>query len=145
MTTLAGVPVWRRRHYRVKRGEKPGQFFFSVSDNGVTSKEFWRIVDCADDLSWAIFFYTGAAAAAGTSYSGALVVTKDGSWPIMTDSKALQGSADTGSGTGYDTSSRITRAMEQGGIKMWELFEVPNSCCEGTEPGGAGLPPLGHN
>lgn len=133
VTTLAGVPVWRRRHYRVKRGERPGQFYFSVSDNGVTSKEFWRIVECADDLSWGIFYYTGAAAAAGTSYSGALLVTKDGSWPVMTNTPE-----------GINTSSRITTAMAEGGIKMWELFEVPNGCCEGTEPGGAGPPPLGH-
>jgi hypothetical protein len=24
-----------------------------VLDNGVVSNEFWRILDCADDLSWA--------------------------------------------------------------------------------------------
>eukprot|EP01041_Mallomonas_annulata_P003646 gene3646-7273_t len=55
--TLSGEDVWRRRHYR----------------------EFWRILDCAEDLSWAVFYYTGAASAAGTSYTGALVVSPDGS------------------------------------------------------------------
>ena len=42
----------RRRHYRVRRRESPGTFDFSVLDNGVRSDEYWRIVDCADDLSW---------------------------------------------------------------------------------------------
>ena len=32
--TLDGRTVWRRRHYRVKRGKVPGTFFFSVLDNG---------------------------------------------------------------------------------------------------------------
>jgi len=70
-----------------------------VVDNGVVSNEFWRILDCDDDLKWAgdgidrllccvtllisffpflVFYYSGAASAAGTSYTGALVVTKDG-------------------------------------------------------------------
>jgi hypothetical protein len=62
---MNGEVVWRRRHYRVKRDKLPGQFFFSVLDNGVTSLEFWRIVDVAEDLSWAVFYYSGAAAAAG--------------------------------------------------------------------------------
>jgi hypothetical protein len=50
----------------------------AVRDNGVVSNEFWRILDCADDLSWAVFYYSGAASAAGTSYTGSLVVTPDG-------------------------------------------------------------------
>ena len=37
-----GEMVWRRRHYRVRRAERPGTFFFSVLDNGVISSEFWR-------------------------------------------------------------------------------------------------------
>ena len=32
--TLDGRTVWRRRHYRVKRGKVPGTFYFSVLDNG---------------------------------------------------------------------------------------------------------------
>lgn len=63
--TLNGQEVWRRRHYRVRRGSVPGTFWFSVLDSGVTSEEFWRIVDATDDLHWALFYYAGAAKAAG--------------------------------------------------------------------------------
>ena len=58
-----------------------GAFFFSVLDNGVISSEFWRIVDCTDDLSWALFFYAGAASVAGQAYTGAVLATPDGEWP----------------------------------------------------------------
>ena len=34
-------------------------------DNGVISKEHWTTVDAADDLSWAVFHYSGAAAVVG--------------------------------------------------------------------------------
>jgi len=27
--------------------------FMTVLDNGVVSNEYWRILDCADDMSWA--------------------------------------------------------------------------------------------
>lgn len=36
--TLDGREVWRRRHYRVKRAEQVGTFYFTVLDSGVTSK-----------------------------------------------------------------------------------------------------------
>lgn len=36
--TLDGRETWRRRHYKVRRAETPGCFYFSVLDNGVTSK-----------------------------------------------------------------------------------------------------------
>jgi hypothetical protein len=36
--TLDGGETWRRRHYKVRRADIPGNFFFSVLDNGVTSK-----------------------------------------------------------------------------------------------------------
>ena len=55
--TLQGTSMWRRRHYRVRRGKVPGTFFFTVLDNGVTSEESWFIVDATDDLSWALFYY----------------------------------------------------------------------------------------
>lgn len=74
--TLDGRLVWRRRHYRVKRGGLPGTFYFSVLDNGVVSKEYWRIVDATDDLTWGLFFYSGAAAAAGQSYTGVCVCAR---------------------------------------------------------------------
>ena len=40
-----------------------------------------RIVDVPDDLSWALFAYSGAASAAGQSYTGAVLCTPDGRWP----------------------------------------------------------------
>ena len=71
---------------------------------------------------------SGAAAAAGTSYTGALVVTRDGQWPVdMTtkDSPIYQ---------------RIEQAMNTGGNKMWELFQVVNEEQVGLGPEGP--PPL---
>ncbi|CDP12695.1 unnamed protein product [Coffea canephora] len=50
--TLEGDLVWRRRKYRVRRGNVPATFHFSVLDNGVVSNEFWTIVDVSDDFSW---------------------------------------------------------------------------------------------
>jgi hypothetical protein len=50
VNTLSGAEVWRRRHYRVRRGKAPGLFNLSVSDNGVTSLEAWRIIACAEDF-----------------------------------------------------------------------------------------------
>ena len=72
----------------MKRGEVPGTFFFSVLDNGVTSNEYWKIADCADDLSWALLYYAGAASKAGQAYSGAVFVTPDGRWPAQEASGA---------------------------------------------------------
>ena len=106
--------VWRRRHYRVRRKPKapPGRFIFTVLDSGVLSYEDWRIVDCASDLSWALLYYAGAAAAAGQAYSGAVFVTPDGRWP-------------SGPEAGTD---RIEGAHALCGIKLWESFEVVNDC-----------------
>ncbi|PKI39039.1 hypothetical protein CRG98_040566 [Punica granatum] len=109
--TLEGKLVWRRRKYRVKRATIPGTFFFSVLDNGVTSNEFWTIVDVADDLSWGLFHYSGAARAAGQSYTGAVLVSPDGQYP---DEKQRE---------------RLASAMEKCGIKEWELFNVDNCSC----------------
>lgn len=115
--TLEGKVVWRRRRYRVKRGKVPGTFNFSVLDNGVVSNEFWTIVDVTDDLSWGLFHYNGAARVAGQSYSGAVLVSPDGMYPNKKNSKRLQS------------------ALEECGIKEWELFTVNNSSCRD--------PPLG--
>lgn len=105
-------------------------------DNGVVSNEYWRILDCADDLSWAVFYYSGAAAAAGTSYTGALVVTPDGKWPDMT--MIASGSSET-------IGDRIERALKRAEIEMWELFEVHNESCCGVDADGkiSNPPPLG--
>ncbi|KAK9163947.1 hypothetical protein Syun_004849 [Stephania yunnanensis] len=115
--TLEGKLVWRRRRYRVKRGRIPGTFNFSVLDNGVVSKEFWTIVDVADDLGWGLFHYSGAAEVAGQSYTGAVLVSPDGEYP--NEKEKL----------------RLVSALEKCGIKEWELYKVDNCSCED--------PPLG--
>lgn len=115
--TLEGKLVWRRRRYAVKRGKIPATFRFSVLDNGVVSNEFWTIVDVSDDLSWGLFHYNGAARVAGQSYTGAVLVTPDGSYP------------------GEKERERLQSALEKCGIKEWELFAVDNCSCEN--------PPLG--
>lgn len=70
--TLDGRLLWRRRHYRVRRRTDlpAGSYAFTVLDNGVTSNELWRILDADDDLRFAVFYYSGAASAAGLSYQG---------------------------------------------------------------------------
>jgi hypothetical protein len=54
-----------QRHYRVRNGPTVGTFLLSVLDNGVTSNEFWTLVGAADDLSWIVFHYAGAAKTVG--------------------------------------------------------------------------------
>ncbi|ERN03861.1 violaxanthin de-epoxidase, chloroplastic [Amborella trichopoda] len=115
--TLDGEMVWRRRRYRVRRGDTPGTFFFSVSDNGVVSKEFWTIIDVCDDLRWGLFHYKGAAQASGQSYIGAVLVTPDGRYPSENGGQ------------------RLANALERCYVKEWELYNVDNGCCP--------LPPLG--
>ncbi|KAL3156924.1 Vitamin D3 receptor [Trebouxia sp. C0009 RCD-2024] len=107
--TLDGKTVWRRRHYRVRRAEEPGTFHFSVLDNGVISKEFWRIVHVEEDLSWALFYYAGAASVVGQAYRGAVLLTPDGKWPAADQEDALEA------------------ALQKCGIKRWELYKVDNS------------------
>jgi|APGre2960657444_1045066.scaffolds.fasta_scaffold00201_3 hypothetical protein len=114
--TLEGAWEWRRRHYRVKRGSEPGRFLFSVLDNGVTSLEHWAVIDVADDLSWGLFAYSGAASAAGQAYSGAVFATPSGAWPAA------------------EQLPRVREAHEACGIKLWELYAVDNSpaLCDGA-------------
>jgi hypothetical protein len=57
--------LYDKRHYKVRNGPVPGTFRLSVLDNGVTSNEFWTIAGVADDLSWVVFHYAGAASAVG--------------------------------------------------------------------------------
>ncbi len=59
----------------------------------------------------AVLYYSGAASTAGQSYTGAVFVTRDGTWP---DPKHFQ---------------RVEEAHEKCGIKLWELFEVENYFC----------------
>jgi len=113
---LDGQLVWRRRHYRVRRHKTiPGKFKFSVLDNGVVSKEEWTVLDCADDLEWCVFYYNGAASAAGLIYRGAILASRSGESP--TDGGSLK---------------RIEEALERGGIKMWEVSRVDNGACQGA-------------
>ncbi|GJM93333.1 hypothetical protein PR202_ga09880 [Eleusine coracana subsp. coracana] len=114
--TLEGKLVWRRRRYRVRRASSPGTFYFSVLDNGVISKEFWTIVDVPDDFSWGLFHYHGAAQAAGLAYTGAVLVTPDGSYPDVEN-------------------ERLASALEKCGIKKWELYMVDNCSCAGAPLG----------
>lgn len=56
-----------------------------------------------------VFYYAGAATAAGQSYTGALLVSRDGSWP----EEGHMG--------------RVEKAFDTCGIKLWELCEVGHS------------------
>lgn len=79
----------------------------------MTSKEFWRLLDCDDDaLDWCIFYYSGAASAAGLSYSGAILASRSGEWPASAGAVA-----------------RIRGVLDAAGVKMWELSNVDNSAC----------------
>lgn len=72
------------------------------------SKEHWTTVAAADDLSWAVFHYSGAASVVGQSYLGALLCSADGTWP--------EGAR---SGEEYE---KIRAAFLTCGIEMWELY-----------------------
>mmetsp|Transcript_35680 Transcript_35680/g.63497 ORF Transcript_35680/g.63497 Transcript_35680/m.63497 type:complete len:637 (-) Transcript_35680:168-2078(-) len=117
--TLDGRQIWTKRHYRCtprqvapdlrqEDGTSAGAWTLTTLDNGVLSREHWTIVDAADDLSWAIFHYSGAASVVGQSYLGALLCSADGQWPE---------SARTG-----DELERIKAAFRKCGIEFWELY-----------------------
>jgi len=118
--TLDGRSVWTKRHYRCSprtvdpdlavqsSGGSDGAWTLSTLDNGVISKEHWTTVDAADDLSWAVFHYSGAAAVVGQSYLGGLLCSADGTWPEAARS-----------GAGY---ARIRAAFAKCGIELWELY-----------------------
>ena len=119
--TLDGRTVWCKRHYKVRRvPNTPAQYMLSVLDNGVTSNERWNIVAVADDLSWCVFHYAGAASAVGQSYTGGLLCTRDGKVPPV---DVLNG--------------EIKDAFESVDIKLFELFVCDNSVTEENDP-----PPL---
>eukprot|EP00574_Skeletonema_japonicum_P000066 CAMPEP_0201739508 /NCGR_PEP_ID=MMETSP0593-20130828/45818_1 /ASSEMBLY_ACC=CAM_ASM_000672 /TAXON_ID=267983 /ORGANISM="Skeletonema japonicum, Strain CCMP2506" /LENGTH=577 /DNA_ID=CAMNT_0048233781 /DNA_START=449 /DNA_END=2185 /DNA_ORIENTATION=- len=121
--TIDGRNVWCKRHYRVRDEKVPGTFRFSVLDNGVTSDEFWTIVDCAEDLSWIVFHYAGAAGAVGQRYIGGLLCTPDGTLPPESEL------------------GKIWDVLRSAEIEPWELFVVDN---DESTPGAleAGPPPL---
>jgi len=122
--TIDGRQIWAKRHYRVRDGKEPGTFRFSVLDNGVTSDEFWTLVDVADDLSYIIFHYAGAARAVGQRYLGGLLCTADGSLPSKSE-----------------RDKTIYPKLRECGIEPFELFVVDNN---DDAPGAiaAGAPPL---
>eukprot|EP00562_Extubocellulus_spinifer_P001060 CAMPEP_0178489092 /NCGR_PEP_ID=MMETSP0696-20121128/10197_1 /TAXON_ID=265572 /ORGANISM="Extubocellulus spinifer, Strain CCMP396" /LENGTH=599 /DNA_ID=CAMNT_0020116881 /DNA_START=103 /DNA_END=1902 /DNA_ORIENTATION=+ len=119
--TLDDERIWCKRHYRVtprrhwsadeegaEKGPTPGAWTLNTLDNGMVSEEKWTTVDAADDLSWAVLHYSGAARRAGQSYVGALLCTPDGQWP-----------ADCRSGEGLE---RIRAAFRSCDLEFWELF-----------------------
>jgi hypothetical protein len=108
VNTLDDRNIWCKRHYKVRPASMPGTFRFSVSDNGVTSDEFWTIVAAADDLSWIVFHYAGAAKAVGLRYLGGLLCTPNGSLPE--ESQLPQ----------------IWDSFRSAGIQPWELYVVDN-------------------
>ena len=122
--TIDGRNVWAKRHYRVRDGKIPGTFRFSVLDNGVTSDEFWTLVDVADDLSYIIFHYAGAARSVGQRYLGGLLCTADGSIPSESERE-----------------KKIYPKLRSAGIDPWELFIVDNSE-DSVGALDAGPPPL---
>lgn len=77
--------------------------------------EYWRILDCKENLEWCVFYYSGAASAAGASYSGAILASRSGEWPAQAADRL-----------------RIVAALERAGIKAWELSQVDNSQCDGA-------------
>jgi hypothetical protein len=94
-----------------------------VLDNGVTSNEFWTIVGAADDMTWVVFHYAGAASAVGQRYLGGLLCTPDGELPSS------------------DRLPVIWECFRSAGIQPWELYKVDNN---DVSPGAlaAGPPPL---
>ena len=106
--TLDGREVWRKRHYRVLLGNVPGSFQLSTEDNGISLREFWRIVDADDALTWAVFHYAGAAKSVGQSYTGSLLVTKDGLVPTCRSGQA----------------ERIRKAFEKAQVAPFELYAI---------------------
>ena len=116
--TLEGERIWCKRHYRVTprrhwsattgAGATPGAWTLTTLDNGMVSEEWWTTVAAADDLSWAVLHYSGAAKRAGQSYVGALLCSPDGMWP-----------EDCRSGPGLE---RIRDAFRMCDLELWELF-----------------------
>jgi VDE lipocalin domain len=106
--TLDGRSIWCKRHYRGQPDKLPGMFRFSDMDNGIISNELWTIVAVADDLSWIVLHYAGAAAAVGQRFMGVLLCTADGSLP---NERQL---------------SKVWKAVASAGVQPWELVVVDN-------------------
>jgi hypothetical protein len=103
--TLDGRQEWRRRNYRCRRDGPPGAYLLSTLDNGVVSSESWRIIDAADDLSFVLLHYKGAARVVGQRYRGAVLGSRTGR-------------------VAAEHVPRIEAALRRCGIRPWELFPV---------------------
>lgn len=130
--TVDGRLVWCKRHYRCspravesdvsgEDGTSAGAWTLTTLDNGVVSLESWTTVDAADDLSWCVLHYSGAASRVGQSYVGALLCSADGRWP-----------ASAASGDGL---ARIERAFAKCDLALWELYG--HGPPEGPSAGGS--------
>jgi hypothetical protein len=127
VVTLDGRNVWCHRHYKVRPcpSQEPGRFRLSTSDNGVTSEEIWTILGVANDLSWLVLHYAGAAKAVGLQYMGGLLCTPTGSLPNVS-SKEMD---------------EIWHILQRAGIQPWEFTMVDNRM-DTPNAIDAGLPPL---
>lgn len=125
VNTLDGRSVWCKRHYKVRPQKNVATFRFTVSDNGVISQEVWTIVDAADDLSWIVFHYAGAAKAVGLQYLGSLLCTPDGSMPSVNDLP------------------QIWNLFRSAGVEPWDLYQVDNRI-DTPDAIKAGVPPLSY-
>jgi hypothetical protein len=121
--TLDGESVWCKRHYKVRPGAVPGTFKLSVLDNGITSNEFWTIAGVAEDLSWTVLHYAGAAGAVGQRYIGGLLCTPDGAVPPVSQQE------------------EIWKVFKSAGIQPWDLYKVDNDP-DSPKLLEAGAPPL---
>lgn len=125
--TIDNRLIWCKRHYRCTprkvRGQSAGAWTFSTLDNGIVSLEHWSTVDVADDLSWAVFHYSGAARRAGQSYQGALLCSADGLWP-----------AHAREGPEFE---RVRSALRKCGLELWELYGHGPPLLDTAGPDGA--------
>lgn len=67
---------------------------------------------CDEQMRWAVFYYSGAATAAGITYRGALICTPSGTLPE--DPAIMQ---------------LINGALGRCGVQGWEMFSVNNDSC----------------
>lgn len=72
-------------------------------------------MDVADDMDWAVFYYSGAASTAGVTYRGALICSNSGTMP-----------------TSAEANARIDAAVAACGIRKWEMYGVDNCDCAGA-------------
>lgn len=109
-----------------------------VLDNGVTSNEFWRILDCEEGLEWCVFYYSGAASRAGLSYSGAILASKSGEWPAsQVRSLHCQGGERLAGGTLRQSASGM-RVL----CTAWRARQQGCCACRRLPPHGNGQVPL---